>query len=67
MVANGDSSFGVLDANALRSLIELVGDDREALAEIVDAFLEEAPQRLTELRQESRAPMRPSWAAPHTR
>jgi HPt (histidine-containing phosphotransfer) domain-containing protein len=51
MVANGDSGFGVLDADALRSLIELVGDDREALAEIVDAFLEEAPQRLTELRE----------------
>jgi HPt (histidine-containing phosphotransfer) domain-containing protein len=41
----------MLDPNAVKSLIELVGDDAEALSEIVDAFLDEAPQRLTELRR----------------
>jgi HPt (histidine-containing phosphotransfer) domain-containing protein len=51
MAENGDSSFGELDADAIRSLLEMVGGDREALAEIVDAFLEEAPQRLGEIRQ----------------
>lgn len=39
-----------LDPGALRNLVDLLGDDREALAEIVDAFLEEAPVRLAELR-----------------
>src|SRR5881397_2672100 len=51
MEANGDSGFGTLDAAAVRSLIELVGDDHEALAEIVEAFIEEAPQRLAELHE----------------
>jgi HPt (histidine-containing phosphotransfer) domain-containing protein len=41
----------MLDTDAITALIELVGDDPEALAEIADAFLEEAPQRLAELRQ----------------
>jgi HPt (histidine-containing phosphotransfer) domain-containing protein len=41
----------MLDNDATNALIELVGEDREALAEIVDAFLEEAPQRLAELRR----------------
>ena len=50
MAANGNTGFGTLDADAVRSLIDLVGDDREALAEIVDAFIDEAPQRLAELR-----------------
>jgi HPt (histidine-containing phosphotransfer) domain-containing protein len=39
----------MLDPDAITSLIELVGNDAEALAEIVGAFLEEAPERLTEL------------------
>ena len=39
-----------LDSGALRDLFDLLGDDREALAEIVDAFLDEAPLRLAELR-----------------
>jgi HPt (histidine-containing phosphotransfer) domain-containing protein len=42
---------GVLDADAVRALYELLGEDREALAEIVDAFLDEAPARLAELRR----------------
>jgi len=40
----------VLDPDALRALSELLGGDREALAELVDAFLDEAPERLAELR-----------------
>lgn len=40
-----------LDPEAVRALTELLGDDREALAELVDAFLEEAPERLAELRR----------------
>ena len=40
---------GSLDAGALRSLVDMLGADAEALAEIVDAFLDEAPQRLSEL------------------
>lgn len=39
-----------LDPAALRDLSDLLGDDREALEEIVAAFLEEAPLRLAELR-----------------
>jgi HPt (histidine-containing phosphotransfer) domain-containing protein len=35
----------------VRALIEMVGGDRDALAEIVDAFVEEAPERLAELRR----------------
>src|SRR6478609_8974146 len=50
MAANGNPGFGTLDADAVRSLIDLVGDDREALAEIVEAFIDEAPLRLAELR-----------------
>jgi len=41
----------MLETHAINSLMELVGDDRDALAEIVDAFLDEGPQRLAELRQ----------------
>ena len=51
MAANGNPGVSTLDTHAVRTLIELVGDDREALAEIVDAFVDEAPQRLAELRQ----------------
>jgi HPt (histidine-containing phosphotransfer) domain-containing protein len=39
-----------LDPEAVRSLRGLVGDDSEALAEIVDAFLEDAPAQLHSLR-----------------
>jgi HPt (histidine-containing phosphotransfer) domain-containing protein len=35
----------------VRGLYDLVGQDRDALAEIVDAFLDEAPSRLAELRR----------------
>jgi HPt (histidine-containing phosphotransfer) domain-containing protein len=39
-----------LDAAAVSALVAMLGDDPEALAELVDAFLDEAPQRLVELR-----------------
>jgi HPt (histidine-containing phosphotransfer) domain-containing protein len=39
-----------LDPAALRDLSDLLGDDQAALAEIVDAFVEEAPLRIAELR-----------------
>jgi HPt (histidine-containing phosphotransfer) domain-containing protein len=40
-----------LEPIAVGALYELLGCDREALVELVDAFLDEAPQRLAELRQ----------------
>jgi HPt (histidine-containing phosphotransfer) domain-containing protein len=54
---------GVLDAAALGALKELVGDDAETLAEIIDAFLDEGPQRVAAL--ESDDPIVVSRAA-HT-
>lgn len=41
---------GGLDPSATRALSELLAGDQEALAELVDAFLEEAPKQLAELR-----------------
>jgi HPt (histidine-containing phosphotransfer) domain-containing protein len=49
--AHLDIDVRALDADAVRALYELLGEDREALAEIVDAFLDEAPRRLAELRR----------------
>jgi histidine phosphotransfer protein HptB len=46
-----DTDVRALDADAVRALYELLGKDRGALAEIVDAFLDEAPTRLAELRR----------------
>jgi HPt (histidine-containing phosphotransfer) domain-containing protein len=43
-------SDDTLDAEAVRALVELLGGDAEALAEIVDACLEEGQQRLAELK-----------------
>ena len=46
----GDLTMGeTLDAAAIGALVAMLGDDSEALAELVDAFLDEAPQRLAEL------------------
>ncbi len=44
------ASTALLDGEAIRSLNDLVGDDPELIAELVDAFLDEAPVRLEELR-----------------
>ena len=44
------TSVALLDDEAVRSLSDLVGDDPELIAELVDAFLDEAPVRLDELR-----------------
>ena len=48
----GGPTTGVLDAAAIVGLRMLVGDDPEALVEIVDAFLEEGPQRVAELQSD---------------
>jgi histidine phosphotransfer protein HptB len=45
-----DNDVGALDPSALRALSELLGSDRDVLSELVDAFLDEAPKRLAELR-----------------
>ena len=49
MGSDADTDVQVLDPEAARALYSLLGDDREALAEIVDAFLDEAPVRVAEL------------------
>ena len=46
-----DPDVRALDADSVRALYELLGEDREAFEEIVDAFLDEAPTRLAELRR----------------
>jgi HPt (histidine-containing phosphotransfer) domain-containing protein len=46
-----DIDVPALDPAAVRALSELLGGDREALVEIVDAFVDEAPRRLAELRR----------------
>jgi HPt (histidine-containing phosphotransfer) domain-containing protein len=46
-----DNDVHALDPDAVRALSELLGGDGEALAELVDAFVDEAPRRLAELRQ----------------
>ena len=51
MTPGGVAGSAALDPGAVRVLTELVGGDSEALVEIVDAFLEEAPQRIAELRR----------------
>jgi HPt (histidine-containing phosphotransfer) domain-containing protein len=48
--ARPDNDVHSLDPAAVRALTELVGGDREVLAELVDDFLQEAPQRLAEMR-----------------
>jgi HPt (histidine-containing phosphotransfer) domain-containing protein len=52
-MSTGDltSSHDSLDAEAVRALVELLGGDADAMAEIVGACLEEGPLRLAELRQ----------------
>ena len=52
-MSTGDltSSHDSLDAEAVRALVELLGGDAEAMAELVDACLDEGPQRLAELKQ----------------
>jgi hypothetical protein len=43
-----DIDVPALDPVAVRALNELLGGDREALAELVDSFVDEAPERLAE-------------------
>src|SRR5688500_9924223 len=49
--AHLDIDVRALDADAVGALYELLGEDDEALEEIVAAFPEEAPTRLAELRR----------------
>lgn len=42
-------SRGELDPEAVSGLFDMLGADHEALAEIVDAFLEEGPERVAEV------------------
>lgn len=46
-----DDEVDSLDPGAVRALYELLGRDQEALAELVDAFVDEAPIRLGEIRE----------------
>jgi HPt (histidine-containing phosphotransfer) domain-containing protein len=46
-----DKHVHALDPKAGRALEELLGGDREALADLVDGFVDEAPARLAELRR----------------
>jgi hypothetical protein len=46
---HADVDVPALDPVAVRALNELLGGDREALAELVDSFVDEAPERLAEL------------------
>lgn len=55
MTADLSKGQSTLDASAVRALVELLGHDQEALAEITDAFLEEAQQRLAELSEGANA------------
>jgi HPt (histidine-containing phosphotransfer) domain-containing protein len=45
-----DNDVHALDRGALTALADLLDGDHEALAELADAFLSEAPTRLAELR-----------------
>jgi HPt (histidine-containing phosphotransfer) domain-containing protein len=44
------ATAAVLDPAAIRSLGDLTGDDQSLIAELVGAFLEDAPERLAEIR-----------------
>jgi HPt (histidine-containing phosphotransfer) domain-containing protein len=48
---NPDEHARAVDVDAVRALYELIGRDREALAELVDAFVEDTPGSLAELRR----------------
>jgi HPt (histidine-containing phosphotransfer) domain-containing protein len=51
LTASGEGAGDELDRDALGLLEEMVGGDRAALVEIVDAFLEDAPAQLADLRR----------------
>jgi HPt (histidine-containing phosphotransfer) domain-containing protein len=46
---SGGTAARTLDPEAIRALLDMLEGDREALVEIVDAFLDEAPVRLAEI------------------
>ena len=45
----GNTRAAALDPIAVDSLLEMIGNDPEMVREIVDAFLEDAPDRLAEI------------------
>jgi histidine phosphotransfer protein HptB len=47
----GDIDVHALDPRSVRALYEILGEDDGALTEVIDAFVDEAPIRLAELRQ----------------
>ena len=49
MAVDSHANYPGLDQEALQALDQLVGGDRTALVEILDAFLEDAPVRLGDL------------------
>jgi HPt (histidine-containing phosphotransfer) domain-containing protein len=50
-VSEPDQHVGAVDVAAVRALYDLLGRDREALAELVDAFVDETPASLADLRR----------------
>jgi len=44
-----ESSDIALDPAAVGTLLEMIGDDPEMIREIVDSFLDDAPERLAEI------------------
>jgi CheY-like chemotaxis protein/HPt (histidine-containing phosphotransfer) domain-containing protein len=49
--APGEPAEDILDPKALEKLREMVGGDADFLAELIDTFLEDAPQMLAEMSQ----------------
>jgi HPt (histidine-containing phosphotransfer) domain-containing protein len=49
--APADTDAPVLEPSALHKLRQVVGDDDDVLAELIDSFLEDAPVLLADLRQ----------------
>ena len=49
LAVDSHANYPELDREALRALDQLIGGDRAVLIEILDAFLEDAPERLGDL------------------
>ena len=50
-MAESERSTGILDPAALKNLREMVGGDDAFLVELIDTFLADAPQMLSDMRQ----------------
>ncbi|MGB0383392.1 MAG: response regulator [Ardenticatenaceae bacterium] len=51
VIISSSATGSILDSNALDQLRDLVGGDPEFFAELIDSFLEEAPDLITNLRK----------------